>query len=163
MSFVIERTQSGDTTLRYKSTLPWITKTCEYAKHGEALQLKRSFDSIANSLHYLIQAFEHPFPNVKFNHVPTTEIKKLLNRYDKISVKFLKLFSQSFTRHLTYVCNKSFSRCNFTSPLNLYVLKPLYGKITEITYLISYMFLYLRHFTKSSKGYIFKSLSTETT
>jgi len=22
-----------------------------------------------NPLHYLIQAFEHPFPNIKFNHV----------------------------------------------------------------------------------------------
>jgi len=73
---VIQRTQSGNTTLKYKSTLPWITKTCEYAKHGEALQLKRSFDYIANPLHFVIQAIEHPFPNIIFKHVSTTEIKK---------------------------------------------------------------------------------------
>lgn len=27
-------------------------------------------------IHYLIQAFEHHFPNIKFNYVSTTEIKK---------------------------------------------------------------------------------------
>jgi len=61
MGLVTQRTQSGGMALRYKYTLPWITMNCEKAKHGEALQPKRSLDSIPNPLHYLIQAFEHPF------------------------------------------------------------------------------------------------------
>jgi len=61
MWLVIQRTQSGDMALRYNYTLPRITKNCEKAEHGEPLQPKRALDSIANPLHYLIQAFEHPF------------------------------------------------------------------------------------------------------
>jgi len=61
MWLVIERTQSGNMALRYKYTLPWITKTCEKAEHGKALHPKRPLDSIANTLHYMIQAFEHSF------------------------------------------------------------------------------------------------------
>jgi len=36
------------------------------------------FDSTANPLNFVIQAIEHTFQNIKFNHVSTTEIKKLL-------------------------------------------------------------------------------------
>jgi len=32
-----------------------------------------------NSLHYRIKAFEHSFPNIKFNYVSTTEIGKKIN------------------------------------------------------------------------------------
>jgi len=61
MWLVIQRTKSGDMALRYNYTLPWITKNCEKVENGEALQPKRALDSFANPLHYLIQAFEHPF------------------------------------------------------------------------------------------------------
>ena len=78
MWLVIQRNQTADTSLTYNSILSWITNKLEYAKHGEAFQLKRSLDSSANPLHFLIEALEHSFPNIKFNYVTITEIEKYL-------------------------------------------------------------------------------------
>jgi hypothetical protein len=65
----------------------------------------------------LQQAFNHPFPNIKYHAVTTFEpveiIKSLKMKgshgYDEIAVKILKLSSQFITSPLTHISNKMLS------------------------------------------------------
>jgi hypothetical protein len=87
-------------------------------------------------LHFLTQAFQHPFPNINLRSVPTKEIEKIIkflkpknsSGYDGISTKLIKISTSFISSPLTYICNKSLSSGIFPDRMKYAVVKPLFKK-----------------------------------
>jgi hypothetical protein len=65
-------------------------------------------------LHYLLQSFTTPFPNMNLKFVSSKEVENIIKSlktksssgYDGISTKLLKIRSCFISSPLTYICNK---------------------------------------------------------
>jgi hypothetical protein len=82
-------------------------------------------------LHYLLQSFKTPFPNINLKFLSSKEVENIIKSlktknsagYDEISTRLLKISSP-----LTHICNKSISFGIFPDCLKYAVVKPLFKK-----------------------------------
>jgi hypothetical protein len=89
-----------------------------------------------NPLHYVLQSFTSPFPNMNLKSVSSKEVEKIIKSlktknsfgYDGISTKLLKISSGFISSPLTHICNKSLSSGIFPDRLKYAVVKPLFKK-----------------------------------
>jgi hypothetical protein len=87
-------------------------------------------------LHYLLQSFKTPFPNIKLNFMSSKEIENIIKSlkpknssgYDGISTRILKISSSFISSPLTHFCNKSISYGTFPDRLKYAIVKPLFKK-----------------------------------
>ena len=78
-------------------------------------------------IHYLMQSFKNPFPNINLKCISTKEFENITNSlkpknssgYDGTSTKLLNISSP-----LTHICNKSLSPGIFPDRLKYAVVKP---------------------------------------
>jgi hypothetical protein len=90
-------------------------------------------------LHYLLQSFTTPFPNMNLKFVSSKEVGKIIKSlktknssgYNGISTKLLKINSCFISSPLTYICNKSLSSGIFPDRLKYAVVKPLFKKLPQ--------------------------------
>ena len=90
----------------------------------------------ATPLHYLTQAFKHPFPSLNLRSVSTKEIEEIIkflkpknsSGYDGITTKLIKISTSFISSPLTYICNKSLSSGIFPDRMKYAVVKPLFKK-----------------------------------
>jgi hypothetical protein len=86
------------------------------------------------SLEYLQQAFDHPFPSIKYHGVTSTEIYKIIKTlatkrihgYDEISVEVLKISTPFIISPLTCIGNKMLSMGIFLDRLKYAEIKPYF-------------------------------------
>jgi hypothetical protein len=87
-------------------------------------------------LHYLLQLFSNPFPNIKFSNTSTREVERIIislqskssHGYNEISTKILKVSAPFISSPLNYICNESLSTGIFPTCLKFSMIKPLYKK-----------------------------------
>jgi hypothetical protein len=86
-------------------------------------------------LHYLMQSFKNPLPNINLKSTKEVEnmIKSLKPKnssgYDGISTKLLKISFLFISSPLTHICNKSLSSGIFPDCLTYAVVKPCLRKV----------------------------------
>jgi hypothetical protein len=87
-------------------------------------------------LHYLLQSFKTPFPNINLKFISSNEVENIIKSlkpknssgYDGISTKLLKISSSFISSPLTHICNKSISLGIFPDRMKYAVVKPLFKK-----------------------------------
>jgi hypothetical protein len=87
------------------------------------------------TLHYLLQSFNTPFPNINLKFLSSKEVENIIKSfktknsagYDEISTKLLKISSPFISSPLTYIWNKSISGI-FPDLLKYALVKPLFKK-----------------------------------
>ncbi|PNF32061.1 hypothetical protein B7P43_G05729, partial [Cryptotermes secundus] len=92
-------------------------------------------------LHYLLQSFKTPFPNINLKFLSSKDVEKVIKSlktknsfgYDEISTKLLKISSPFISSPLTHICNKSISLGIFPDRLKYAVVKPLFKKGNKST------------------------------
>ena len=92
-------------------------------------------------LHYLIQSYKIPFPDINLKSVSTNEIENIIKSlkqknssgYDEISSKLLKFSSPFIVSPLTHICNRSISTGIFPDRLKYAVVTPLFKKGEKTT------------------------------
>jgi len=88
------------------------------------------------SLHYLMQSFKNPFPNINLKSTSTGEIENIIKSlkpknssgYDGISTKLVKICSPFISSPLAHIYNKSLSSVIFPDCLKYAIVKPLFKK-----------------------------------
>ncbi|PNF20902.1 hypothetical protein B7P43_G11183 [Cryptotermes secundus] len=96
--------------------------------------INKSLETNNKPLDYLRQAFDHPFPSIKYQAATSTEIFKIIKSlttkrshgYDEISVEVLKISSPFIISPLTYISNKMLSAGVFPDRLKYAEIKPCY-------------------------------------
>jgi len=88
------------------------------------------------SLHYLMQSFKNPFPNINLKSISTKVIENIIKSlkpknssgYNGISTRLVKISSPFISSPLAQICNRSLSSGIFPEHLKYAVVKPLFKK-----------------------------------
>jgi hypothetical protein len=111
-------------------------------------QSELNFHNLGNVtlLHYLMQSFKTPFPNINLKSISTKEFENVIKSlkrknssgYDGISTKLIKICSPFISPLLTHILNKSLCSGNFPDHLKFAVVKNFYlRKVINLKFLIT--------------------------
>jgi hypothetical protein len=111
-----------------------------------------NFQKLDNTtpLHYLLQSFKTPFPDIKLKFLSSKEVENIIKSlktknssgYDGISTKLLKISSTFSSLPLTHICNKSIPLGIFPDRLKYAAVKPLFKKGDRSNILIRDLYPY---------------------
>ena len=85
-------------------------------------------------IHYILQNYRYPFPNIKFRYTSTEETEKIIKSlkttnahgYNDISIKILKWSPPFISSPLTYIFNKSLELGSFPPRLKYSTVIPIF-------------------------------------